>query len=121
MAKTKVMTPKATLCPKSCGAANISLARRMMNIEAVAREIKAAVDALQARDTTSLRAVRKRFGKELASELAAEMIELAKTLIRKHGVPNFIGYELLASHKAARAALSGGDLDDLTHDLNSWW
>jgi len=92
-----------------------------MDIKATGLAIKAAIDALSLADTDSLRSVRKAFSRELRDEPASEILQLAKLLIRRYQVPNFVAYELLENHKTARASLDDEYIDDLTQDLNSWW
>ena len=92
-----------------------------MNVARVASETAAAVNQLPKRDTKSLRNVRKDLSSRLRHEEAHQIVELAKALIREHGLPNFISYELIEFHKETAAHISETDITDLTRDLNSWW
>jgi 3-methyladenine DNA glycosylase AlkD len=92
-----------------------------MNIGQIASDLAAAVDRLSDRDTNSLRNVRKEFTRRLRDEVPERMIELAKALIREHGVPNFISYELIEYHKETAKRITDPEIVDLSRDLNSWW
>lgn len=90
-------------------------------IETIAKEIIAEISAVPSAVTADLRRIRKRFSHCIAELAGEDVIALGKLLIRKHHVPHFVAYELIQHHKAAAKVLNTRELDDFTHDLNSWW
>jgi len=87
-------------------------------IEKLAREITA---ALPNGNVATLRAARKDIPKQIVDLKGKEVIDLAKLLIRRHHVANFVAYELIQHHKEAARSLNAKELDDLAQDLDSWW
>src|SRR3982751_2424163 len=92
-----------------------------MNVENTARTIKEAVASLSVTDTATLRSVRKDFSKQIRGAAPGDVIELARALIRRQRLANFIAYELIQHHPRAARALTETDLSDLVTDLDSWW
>src|SRR3982750_4367495 len=92
-----------------------------MDTDQIAGEIKTAIANLPTADTASLRTVRKTFSKQIRDANPREVIDLARALIRRYKVPNFIGYELIERHQRTLRSLTDSDLADLALDLNSWW
>lgn len=90
----------------------------MTDIKKLAPEI---VAGFPSGNVETMRAARKEIQKQIAELKSGEVIELAKLLIRKHRLPNFVGYELIHFHKDAAKSLNAQILDDLTADLDSWW
>ena len=90
----------------------------MHGIKALASEIAA---AFPSGNVETMRGARKEITKQIKDLKGMEVIELAKLLIRKHRLPNFVGYELIHFHPGAAKSLNAKILDDLAADLNSWW
>ena len=84
----------------------------------LAREIAA---GFPTGNVDTMRAARKEISKQITDLSGAKVIELARLLIRKHGLPNFVAYELIHFHKDAAKTLNAKILDDLARDLRHWW
>lgn len=90
-------------------------------IDALGEEIARRVRALAEHDVPHLRALRRDLSAKLRGEDAATLIALARWLIEDGGwEERFIAYELLASHRAALAAVGAAELEALGRGLEGW-
>jgi 3-methyladenine DNA glycosylase AlkD len=91
---------------------------------AEARELAASFDAevqaLPERNTPSVRAVRRRYSRQLKRASPELVLEMARTLVHDCGYRG-TAYELIANHRAAFACLDETKLLDLGCGIDSWW
>ncbi len=91
---------------------------------AEARELAAAFDtevrALPERNTPSVRAVRRRYSRQLKRAPPEFVLEMVRTLVHEYGYRGS-AYELIEDHKAASARLDEDELLDLGYGIDSWW
>ncbi len=91
---------------------------------AEARELAAAFDAevraLPVRNTPSVRAVRRRYSRQLKRAPPEFVLEMVRTLVHEYGYRGS-AYELIEDHKAASARLDEDELLDLGYGIDSWW
>jgi 3-methyladenine DNA glycosylase AlkD len=89
--------------------------------DGVAGEIVAAVEALPARDTASLRRLRRDFSARLKGASPSFMLALAHRLLARLEMDyRFLAYELLMSHRAALASLGPAELEELGQGMDNW-
>jgi 3-methyladenine DNA glycosylase AlkD len=84
-----------------------------------AREIAAEISALPVRSTAPMRRVRRAASAALRSASAAEVRATARALIFDHGL-GWVGYEIIAAHKAAFATLTEAEVEEMALGLASW-
>jgi 3-methyladenine DNA glycosylase AlkD len=90
-------------------------------VDLLAAEMIQTIDGLPARNTASIRAVRRRYSRQLRSAGAVTVIELALQLLHKQRPElRFVAYELIQNHPAAVRRLDGGLLRQLGGELGSW-
>jgi 3-methyladenine DNA glycosylase AlkD len=85
----------------------------------LAETIDAELRALPVQNTPSVRAVRRRFSKELQAKDAGFCLAVAGTLLDKYG-RRWVAYELIAGHRAAFQRLGPGELEALGQGIDSW-
>lgn len=87
---------------------------------ALAAEFDAEVRALPERNTPSVRAVRRRYSRQLKSAGAELVLEMARTLVHAYAYRG-MAYELIEHHKGAFARVDEDELADLGRGIDSWW
>lgn len=88
---------------------------------ALAAEISSALSALKSPKTETIRAVRRRYSRQLATASASEILDVARSLLRRPGfVGRFVAYELVSHHRAAREALRIRELEELGKGIDCW-
>lgn len=85
----------------------------------LAAEIAARIDALPQANTPQVRAIRRRYSRELADASPDLMLALAHQLI-DHFDLRWVAYELVAEHKATYQTLDDTKLESLGQGINSW-
>jgi 3-methyladenine DNA glycosylase AlkD len=92
----------------------------LSDVMQVASAIGAELQALSARTTPHMRAIRRKYSRTLQQASADFRLRLAKQLC---GIDNarWFAYELIQSHKVAFARLDATALEDLGHGIKSWW
>jgi 3-methyladenine DNA glycosylase AlkD len=87
--------------------------------EAVAARMEGEIGALTVRDTAAVRAVRRRFSRELRTAPAASILAAARRLIDDYD-RRWVAYELIRDHPAAFAGLDAAALEALGAGIDSW-
>jgi 3-methyladenine DNA glycosylase AlkD len=90
-----------------------------MNAAEVASKINAEIQALEVRNTPTIRRVRRRYSRAYGEADAAFMIDLARELMENHG-HRWVAYELLLDHKAAFQCLGEAELEAFGRGMDSW-
>ncbi len=88
-----------------------------MNIQEIATAIDAQIRALPVQDTASIRDVRRRYSKRLASATPAKVIELARQLLPRY---RWLAYELVHHHRGAMQKIGALELRLLGQGMASW-
>ncbi|MFC3079867.1 DNA alkylation repair protein [Phenylobacterium terrae] len=83
-----------------------------------AAAIRAELAALPVRDTSSMRAVRRRWSRTLKAASGSEMLETALALHRTG--PRWIAEELIRHHPAAFARIGDAEVEAMAQGLDSW-
>ena len=84
-------------------------------------EIRRELRALGSTSTAPVRELRRRFSRRLAAASAADVVGVALALLDDPGfAPRFVGYELIAHHRAALASLREAELEALGRGLDAW-
>jgi 3-methyladenine DNA glycosylase AlkD len=92
-----------------------------LDVLALVAEIRAELRALGSAPTAQIRELRRRFSRRLASASAADVVRVALALVDEPGFAyRFVGYELVARHRAALASLRATELEALGRGLDSW-
>jgi 3-methyladenine DNA glycosylase AlkD len=87
---------------------------------ALAAAFDAEVRALPERNTPRVRAVRRRYSRQLKNAGAELVLEMARTLVHAYAYRG-MAYELIEHHKGAFARVDEDELADLGRGINSWW
>jgi 3-methyladenine DNA glycosylase AlkD len=97
-------------------------AARPDQVEELTQEIVARLQGLPRRATADVRALRREFSKQLTQFPPKTMVALALRLMQHPGFEHrFVGYELVAHHRAALASLRDRELGQLGRGLDSWY
>lgn len=88
-------------------------------IERIASEIDAEINALPVQNTPSVRAVRRRYSQRLKGADPEFVLALARALILHYG-HRWVAYELLSAHRGAFQRLGPAELEELGRGINSW-
>ena len=92
-----------------------------INVAEVVAEIRGELRALASPSTAEIREVRQRFSRRLAAASAADVVAVALALVDVPGFAHrFVGYELVAYHRAALASLGEAELETLARGMDSW-
>lgn len=86
----------------------------------LAAEFDAEVRALPERNTPSVRAVRRRYSRQLKGAEAEFVLEMVRTLVHDYGYRG-MAYELIENHKGAFERIGEEELLDLGRGIDSWW
>ena len=89
------------------------------NARAAALALLSAAEALPARTTPALRALRRDYSRRWRNRPAAFIHGVARALHERQAL-RWVGYELIRRHPAAFAALDDPTLDDFSPGLASW-
>jgi 3-methyladenine DNA glycosylase AlkD len=88
-----------------------------INIEQLAEEIDARLQALPSSKTEQVRAVRREFSKRIAEASSQDVVMLALRLLDRH---RLVAYELVHYHRAALRSLGEHELELLGNGIASW-
>ena len=86
----------------------------------LAAVIEAEIKALPVRNTSALRAVRRKYSRILQEAPAEFILQLARELCKTEAY-RWIAYELILGHRAAFKRLGPTELEELGQGINSWW
>jgi 3-methyladenine DNA glycosylase AlkD len=86
----------------------------------LAAAIDAEIKALPVRNTSALRAVRRKYSRILQEAPAEFILQLARDLCKIEAY-RWIAYELILGHQAAFERLGPTELEELGQGINSWW
>jgi 3-methyladenine DNA glycosylase AlkD len=93
----------------------------LLDVAEVVAGIRGELCALGSASTAQIRELRRRFSRRLASASAADVVGVALALVDEPGFTyRFVGYELVAHHRAALASLREAELEALGRGLDSW-
>jgi 3-methyladenine DNA glycosylase AlkD len=94
----------------------------MLGLPSLASEIADAIDALPARTTAAIRAVRREYTRRLREAPPRLVVDLARELQRRGQLHRFFGDELIANHAGAGAAAALGrdEVEALGAGMDSW-
>jgi 3-methyladenine DNA glycosylase AlkD len=98
----------------------MSLSAMESEAEKIAAAIDAEINLLPVRNTTSLRAIRRKYSQSLREASAELMLRLALKLCKMDDY-RWIGYELIQGHRATFESLGPEELEQLGQGINSWW
>ncbi len=93
--------------------------RHMSGAQELAAEIIAVIESLPMQNTPSMRAVRRRYSRQLQSADARLVLAVARRLVRSQKY-RWIAYELVKSHKGAFLSIGASELEELGKGINSW-
>ncbi len=90
-----------------------------LTVEEIVSQITAGIDALEIKNTATVRKVRREYTKRLKGREAAFMLALSLELNK---VPRmrWFGYELVRNHKGAFGSLGTAELETLGQGMSSW-
>ncbi|HVG45602.1 MAG TPA: DNA alkylation repair protein [Longimicrobium sp.] len=92
-----------------------------VDVAEIVSEIRGELRALESPATAEIREVRRGFSRRLAAASAAEVVAVALALVDVPGFAHrFVGYELIAYHRAALASLGKTELESLARGMDSW-
>jgi GNAT superfamily N-acetyltransferase len=94
--------------------------RSGMDAEELAARILHDVDALDEQMTEPMRQVRRAYSKELRSQPAGFVLEVAHAIVAA-GKHSWIAYELICAHRAAYRSLNRVEVEALGQGIDSWW
>jgi 3-methyladenine DNA glycosylase AlkD len=86
----------------------------------VAAEIDAQIRALPVQNTANVRAVRRRYSRQIETAGPEYVLDLARELL-KHDAFRWVAYELIRFHEGAFRGLDSVCLEDLGQGMDSWW
>jgi 3-methyladenine DNA glycosylase AlkD len=90
------------------------------DVASLASEIDAEIRALPVQNTPNVRAVRRRYSRQLKTSDPQFVLDLARELIKNYGYRS-VAYELIQSHKEAFQSVGEAKLEELGYGINSWW
>ncbi len=90
------------------------------NVEETRRAIEAELATLPVQNTASMRAVRRKYSRELKAAPAEFILALARELVRTDS-HRWIAFELLHDHPEAFGCLGQKELEEFGSGINSWW
>ena len=91
-----------------------------MDAKTVASEIDAEIRVLPHRNTSGVRAVRRKYSRMLKQTSAEFMLELARILFKDYGC-RWVTYELIQNHRAAFQRIGEAELEEFGQGIDSWW
>jgi 3-methyladenine DNA glycosylase AlkD len=89
-------------------------------VKEVAARIDAEIRGLSLRNTPNVRAIRRKYSRDLQTAAPSFVLDLAKALLSTYGHRS-VAYELIRYHADAFQSLGGDDLENLGQGLDSWW
>jgi len=87
---------------------------------AMATEIDAEIRALPVQNAPNVRAIRRKYSRQLKRADPKLMLDLARELVENYGYRG-VPYELIQSHKEAYQSLGEAELEELGRGIDSWW
>jgi len=92
-----------------------------LDVPALVAEIRGELRALGSAPIAKVRELRRRFSRRLVSASAGDVVGVALALRDEPGFAHrFVGYELVAHHRAALASLRATELEALGRGLDTW-
>ena len=88
-------------------------------VEAMAAEMMAEIRALPARNASTVRAVRRKYSRQLRQASPAFVLDLARELLAHHG-QRWLACELILCHKAAFERVGEQELEAFGQGIDSW-
>jgi 3-methyladenine DNA glycosylase AlkD len=89
------------------------------DVKKVASRFDAEMRALPVRNTPSVRAVRRRYSRELKAAEPEFVLDLVRELVAVHGYRG-MAYELILYHRDAFQRLGEADVEELGQGIHSW-
>lgn len=89
------------------------------DVKRVASEIEAEVRALPVQNTPSVRAVRRKYSRQLKQANSEFVLKLAREVLENYG-HRWVAYELIQDHKAAFQSIGEAELEEFGRGINSW-
>jgi 3-methyladenine DNA glycosylase AlkD len=91
----------------------------LSHVKSVASRFNAEIRALPVQNAPSVRAVRRKYSRELKTAPSAFVLDLVQELVKGYGYRG-IAYELILFHQAAFRRLGEAELEELGQGINSW-
>jgi 3-methyladenine DNA glycosylase AlkD len=85
----------------------------------IAARLDAEIEALPVKNTPNVRAIRRRYSRDLKHAPAALILDVATHLIQSHG-HRWVAYELIRRHRAAFRTMGEAELEALGQGIDSW-
>jgi 3-methyladenine DNA glycosylase AlkD len=92
----------------------------LTDAEALAAEIAAEIGGLPVRNTPNVRAVRRRYSRQLRRASPQFVLGVARALLRTYGHRS-VAYELIQAHRETFRSLGEAEIEELGQGINSWW
>jgi 3-methyladenine DNA glycosylase AlkD len=86
----------------------------------IAAKMDAEIRALPVQNTPSVRAIRRKYSRQLEQAEPAFVLAVARELLAGYGYRG-TPYELIRHHPAAFQSLGEAELEELGQGINSWW
>ena len=93
--------------------------QRLRRAGEAAAQIADAIRALPVPNTANVRAVRRRFSRQLAQAEPAFVLSLARELLERYD-QRWVAYELIRNHQATFHTIGEAELVEMGHGINSW-
>jgi 3-methyladenine DNA glycosylase AlkD len=90
------------------------------DVASFAAAIEAEIRALPIRNTSTMRAIRRKYAHALKHASPDFMLQLASRLLEMDDY-RWVAYELIQGHRAAFERLGAAELEGLGQGINSWW
>ncbi|MGD2146909.1 MAG: DNA alkylation repair protein [Anaerolineae bacterium] len=84
-----------------------------------AGQLDAEIEALSVKNTANVRAIRRRYSRELRAAPATFVLDLARELMEGYG-HRWVAYELLRDHKGAFGSIGERELEVFGRGIDSW-
>ena len=91
----------------------------IQDAQSIYRAVQADLEALPERNTTSVRAIRRKYSRALMQADPDLLFELARLLFRKRGT-RWIAYELIRYHPRAFQRVGPAELEEFGQGMDSW-
>jgi 3-methyladenine DNA glycosylase AlkD len=85
----------------------------------IAARLNTEIEALPVKNTPNVRAIRRRYTRELKHAPAAFILDLARELLRTYG-HRWVACELVRDHRAAFRSIGEAELEQLGQGIDSW-
>jgi 3-methyladenine DNA glycosylase AlkD len=91
----------------------------LSDVKLVASRFDAEIRALPVRNAPNVRAIRRRYSRELKLAEPAFVLDLVRELVKVHGYRG-MAYELILYHRDAFQRLGEAEVEELGRGINSW-